>query len=89
MAVRIVAAAIKRDGHVFSHPAPARHSHLLWDMRGIMEIKGITNPLPVIQGFLASNGEFVDRISAGRIAIAAGQIEKLTTPPELFSEDLW
>lgn len=43
-----------------------------------------------IQGFLTSKNRFVNRIEAGKIAIAAGQIENLSYGQnELFSEDLY
>jgi hypothetical protein len=35
------------------------------------------------------DGNFYNRVEAGRHAIECGQIEKLNNPPELFSEDLW
>jgi len=40
-----------------------------------------------IQGFLTSDGMFVDRVEAGAIAFEAGQTEKYTD--YLFSEDLY
>lgn len=86
--IRIVAAAV-RDGAgvIHSLPAPARHHNVLQsmpDFRGRHAAE---------QGFLTSNGEFADRITALRIAMAAGQVVGRTPSgyngPELFSEDLW
>ena len=42
-----------------------------------------------VQGFLLSDGSFVDRIEGAKIAIESGQILKLNWPPNLYSEDLW
>ena len=42
-----------------------------------------------IQGFLTDGALFVDRVKAGQIAIAAGQLKELPVPPDLYSEDLW
>lgn len=42
------------------------------------------------QGFVTDTGLFVDRVEAAKIALAAGQIEKLRySRTELFSEDLY
>lgn len=42
------------------------------------------------QGFLTSRGRFVNRVEAGKIAIAAQQIEELSySDTDLFSEDLY
>ena len=41
------------------------------------------------QGFLTNTGVFVDRITAATLALEAGLITKLETPPNLFTEDLW
>lgn len=79
----IVAAAIERNGLVFSMPAPARHHHILHHMSKVEEI----DALDVEQGFLTSMGIFVRRRQARRIAWKSGQIS--TDGPELFSEDLW
>jgi hypothetical protein len=39
--------------------------------------------------FLLSNGTFCDRVVAGRVAVASGQLKQLQHPPNLYSEDLW
>jgi len=42
------------------------------------------------QGFVTEDGEFVDRVEGGKIALAAGQITKLKySLTLLFSEDLY
>ena len=44
----------------------------------------------VEQGFLTSDGRFVDRVEGLAIALAAGQvITKHGNPNQLFSEDMW
>ena len=82
--VTIVAAAIRAlTGEVYSLPRPARHHNvieLMWD-KGV-EGRGT-------QGFLCSDGDFVERVKAGHLAVAAGQIKGLRWPPQLYSEDLW
>lgn len=40
------------------------------------------------QGFITDAGEFVDRVEAGKIALACGQVKSLMSPPQLFSEDI-
>lgn len=82
----IVAAAIQRNGLVFTLPQPARHH----DIIHAMGEAGLAAPINGAQGFLTSNGNFVDRELAGRIARMMGQIKRLRFHErELFSEDLW
>lgn len=83
---RITAAAITIYGMVISLPPPARHHTLL---RHFSELRPDLNPGPRGQGFLTSTGRYVGRREGAEIAIAAGQIDKLDAPPNLFSEDLW
>lgn len=92
---RIVVAAITQDGMVCSVPRPGRHHHVI----RAMATAGIPIPIVGAQGFLTSDGLFVDRRSARKIADMAGQIIKSCVGPdgapfkrehdELFSEDLW
>ena len=83
----IIGVAIKRnDGRVFSLPKPFRHSHVIMMMVRICDF-----PKPIIdeQGFITHDGIFLERNEAGKYAIECGQIEKLSWPPDLYSEDLW
>lgn len=88
--VTIVAAAVFH-GSVISLPRPARHHTILQSMDIVMGIDTTTVP-PSAQGFLTSEGKFVNRIEAFYVAWKADQIMKTDNPkqgPELFSEDLW
>lgn len=61
-------------GTVWSAPAPARHCC----------------PGGTTQGFVLSDGTFVDRFEALEIARSNGQLKRKTGPEDmLFSEDLW
>ena len=73
------------DGTVYSVPRPGRHH----DVIRLMVEKGRPTPISGEQGFVLSDGRFARRKPAARIAITAGQIEKLKWPPLLYSEDLW
>lgn len=73
-----------RGGMTISGTAPTRHFALC---RQIIEWGG--DPEDFEQGFLTATGEFVDRRTAAELAVASGQISKLKTPPDLYSEDLW
>lgn len=84
MTETIVSVAIEQGGLIVSQQPPARHDYLIRKMPEAMR-----PILPKQQGFLTSKGRFVGRYEAVLIAHAAGQIEKLQWPPELFSEDLW
>lgn len=85
--VTIVAAAILH-GAVISLPAPARHHTILQSMDLEMGIDPTSVP-PANQGFLTSEGKFVNRVEAYYIAHRAGQIGAKDGTPRLFSEDLW
>lgn len=86
---RITAAAIRFHGTVVSLPPPARHHHCI---RAAVHV-GYDDWRPGHeQGFITSDGRFVDREEALRIATAAGQIiDDDSTRPHigLFSEDVW
>lgn len=85
--MKVVAAAIRYQGTVFSVPAPGRHHDVI---RKIREELNLTAPVSCDDsGFLLSDGTYVHRRDAGKIAIEAGQIQKLKWPPDLYSEDLW
>lgn len=94
----IVAAAIRRldvnkawapsDGDhgrnwmTYTMPRPARHHNILHTMPG--------DALDVEQGFLTSDGRYVDRVEARLLAVAAGQLLPTAYQSKnLFSEDIW
>lgn len=79
----ITAAACVIDGQIMSLPPPARHHTIL-------------HKYPLTdghdhgeQGFIDDQEGFVNRRRAAQIALEQGQIEKLISPPKLYSEDLW
>lgn len=84
MGVRISRAAIKIHDCCCAVDPPERHCDII---RAYARATG--NPLPAgsVQGFVTSDGRFVDRAEAAVIAFKAGQIDK--PKDELFSEDLW
>lgn len=87
MTLTVTAAAIKIEAQVYHLPRPARHHHVI---HFLVEI-GHKPPIRGEQGFLLSDGTFVGRITAAKVAVEAGQIKKsdLVAPPWLFSEDVW
>lgn len=84
--VRIVAVALRLEGGGFvTKPQPARHADLF-------KHAGYTPGCPAHredQGFLTSEGLFVTREEASKLAVKAGQIPAAYAPPRLTSEDLW
>ena len=78
----------RRDGDPagirLSGKAPTRHHDLCKQI-----IEWGADPEDFEQGFNTASGEFVDRKRAAEFAMASGQIAKLKTPPDLYSEDLW
>lgn len=82
----IVAAAIKQGSMVCSVPKPGRHHDVIREMAK----SGIPIPITGEQGFLTSEGIFVNRYQAKDIARMAGQIlAKHGNLDQLFSEDVW
>jgi hypothetical protein len=83
----VTAAAIKRHTGIYSFPPPARHHHVVHWLSDQGQPQHEHDG--EVQGFLLSDGSFVDRIEGAKIAIESGQILKLNWPPNLYSEDLW
>lgn len=82
---KIVLAAIVFEGETY---VGKRHHEII---RYICERTGAKKvPGSCPQGFLTSEGRFVEREETGQIAIKAGQIEKLKYhSTDLFSEEMW
>lgn len=72
----IVAAAIYRDGFIYSVPAPGRHH----DVFRLMSSLNFSWPIDGEQGFLTSTGHFVRRKPAMLIAMENGQIKEPSRP---------
>ena len=85
----IVAAAVQIEGLTVSLPRPAGHGEVLALMAD--GANGYDPGLAgALQGFLTSEGRFVSRVEAMKIAHRAGQ--SFRTPQvshQLFSENLW
>ncbi len=81
----IVGVAIHGETYFLSLSKPARHHHVI---RGLAA-DGVPTPIWGEQGFVTDKGVFLTRKQAAAHAIVCGQIEELTTPPYLYSEDLW
>lgn len=83
---RIVAAALRYEGQVYSLPPPARH-HSVCQM---MSDLGLGPETMRDQGFITDSGRYVSRSDALIIATAANQLLRKTFPTDLlFSEDVW
>lgn len=84
----IVAAAVQYDGITFSLPRPARHGQVLLCLQDILDDMQLAH---ACQGFLTSDGRFVNRVQAKHIAHRAGQkiVRDDPHPSEAFSEDFW
>ena len=77
---KIICAAIKfKDGRVFNGK---RHNLCFLNAKAA----GIEPPYECEQGFLTYSYEFVDRVEAAKIAIAAGQVS--SEVKVLFSEHI-
>lgn len=87
----IICAAIKQDNAVYQLPKPARHHDII---RYMVEIAGLPKPITGEWGFIDDVEGFVDRITASRLAVEAGQVHEIQVTRldgyrGLYSEDLW
>jgi hypothetical protein len=90
--ITVETAAIRIGEAVFTLPRPNRHHNVMWWLSTL----GISSALMKDQGFVCSDGRYVERQEALILAKAAGQlIENVhggsspIAPPNLYSEDLW
>lgn len=81
--MKIEQAAILQDGIIYTGK---RHNEIINDM---VNNYGLSKPIKGEQGFVNDLGEFVDRLTAAKIALESGQIARLDSPPDLHSEDLY
>lgn len=86
MMEKIAAAAMQKGALIVSLPRPNRHGDII---KCIVTDLSMEDAHDFDQGFITSEGRYVDRREGAAIAIAAGQITELQCPPNLFSEDLW
>lgn len=85
----VVAAAVRRDGVVYSLPPPARHHDVIWEICAKCGLSGY-QPRVDDQGFLLSDGRYAMRRAAAHVALRSGQVTTVAHPSHgLFSEDLW
>lgn len=82
----IVHVAIKYKDKIYFLPHPNRHHNV------IRMIGGMDGPHK--EGFLDSDGKFLNRTEAMLVAVECGQLRRREDAqfyqgPELFSEDLW
>lgn len=93
----VTTAALLVNGVIWTLPRPARHHILLHAWAHAHWVHDpVTNtghprkvPTDAVQGFMTSEGRFVDRKEAERIARACGQLKGPMLGHELTSEDLW
>ena len=83
---RIVAAAMRHSGTTYAVAQPARHHNVMAMMRHRFGINTATHEN--VDGFLVSDGRFVERPEALVIARASRQAGKLLGSV-LTSEDMW
>jgi len=81
----IVAAACSVWGVTISAPKPARHNTII-NAIGLL----VEDHSNIVQGFLTSDGRFLDRMEAKALVAINGQ-EAIADhhPTRLYSEDLW
>lgn len=86
--MRVEKAAICLNGIVYSLDRPNRHHSII----AFLVENGEKPPIRGEQGFVLSDGSFVNRKDALNIAIASGQVvlaDCVAPLVGLFSEDLW
>lgn len=85
---RITHVAIRIEGETLSLPGPNRHHHIISEYH---YRTGQTFPDHNEQGFLDSEGRFLNRKQALGVALVAGQVKdpSAVRMNMLFSEDVW
>lgn len=88
--IQITHVAIQYAGKTYSLPAPNRHHHVI---RMIAKENGVGINGPDVQGFLDSDGNFLTRLEAMKLAKENGQFSRNPDDgyqgDELYSEDIW
>lgn len=92
----ILAPAVKHQNVVWALPAPAAHDDVVAFIKKKLGLPpGILPELPEF-GFICSDGRFLDRYDAYRVAEAAGQLMPMDRVNEgrralkqLYTDDLW
>lgn len=74
----------RESGAVFAITKPARHCHAIHELADCGEAAWAKGE----QGFITSDGKFLNRWQAARYALRTGQTERLVRD-ELISEDVW
>ncbi len=83
--LRIVGVAIIMPDKMWTLPPPYRHGDLIFILTG----RGYKTPITGQQGFVTSDGKFIDRENGLILARKNGQLLQEYNPKFLFSEDLW
>lgn len=76
---------------IISAPAPARHPslyHFAGNGASLRLVGEFDDPLKE-DGFILSDGTFVNRVEAAKIAKTNGQLKRPMSGTQLFSEHLW
>ena len=85
--LKISNAAIMYKGIIYSAPIPNRHHDIIKTM---IVVSKIPHPfVGMVQGFLTSEGNFVNRKEAYKIAKEAKQLLREHPGGSLFSEEVW
>lgn len=78
--------AVRFRNVLYSLPRPARHHNVLNLIADQLDESDITGE----QGFLHPiTGRFMNREEAAKYALTIDQVQTLSAPPLLYSEDLW
>jgi len=84
---KVVSVALRKDDMIYSLPRPARHHDVIHKIYDVID-RQVTSEYE--QGFLDSEGMFMDRETAMVFAKKNNQIIRLPVMSEtLYSEDLW
>lgn len=87
---KIIGVSVKYGAQVFSLVRPNRHMHVYEFLISPKYPDLGTDDEHVVEGFITSELEFLDREQAMELALANGQIKAPQfNDRELFSEDLW
>jgi len=89
LAPTVVAAAVRVKHCTYAVPIPKRHNHAIAAAARAGHASPKNPITQEMQGFLLSDGDFVNRKTALAAAVLSGQLAYDPDRVELFSEDLW
>lgn len=85
----ITGVAIRFQEKIYAISAPARHCHVIQKIVVETGVRRVLVDMHIDQGFVDSEGVYLNRYEALERARQTGQLKYETNKDILFSEDVW